>query len=116
MNAQTKKRLLLVGGVVALGGVAYYLWGRSQEAAAAPTPLPSGGGGGGTLPKPQPLPQPQAKQPSQSLLAAIESYNAVKASMADMGTVPRLATQVELDAMRVRILTQAKIEGVSVNV
>jgi hypothetical protein len=69
MKATVKKRLLIVGGIVGLGVVAYYLWQRSQESTGpviAPTPSPT------------PLPPPKTTTQGGPTSTQIQAYkNAV---------------------------------------
>lgn len=89
-----KKRLLLVGGVVALGAVAYYLYSKSQEAPALPPP--SGGGGGLPKPTPKPVaksgPSPGQIQAYKDAVANLDKWKAWIAAN-------RPTNQAELDAM-----------------
>lgn len=93
MNAKQKKRLMIVGGVVGLGVVAYYLYDKAQNAAPQVGPGPA----------PQPLPQkvvnvpPKGPSPGQiqaykDAVANLDKWNAWIAAN-------RPTNQAELDAM-----------------
>jgi hypothetical protein len=121
MQKAAKKRLLIVGGVVGLGALAYYLYSRSQ---AAPTALPA------ATPSPTPLPQQTGpKKPSSQLQAAINAYQTAAAGLqandiavaanpmwAGLPSDQRDALVAQLATMKQQILARAAAEGVSVSV
>lgn len=79
MTPAVKKRLLIVGGVVGLGALAYWLYDKSQNPSLGPQPTPS--------PLPSPSPRTSTplvvKQPSKAaqleLQQARDAYNGLVA-------------------------------------
>lgn len=93
MKPAVKKRLLIVGGVVTLGAVAYYLYDKSQNAAPALPPTPGG------TPQQKVInvaaktgPTPGQIQAYKDAVANLDKWNAWVANN-------RPTNQAELDAM-----------------
>lgn len=109
MNKTTKKRLLVVGGVAALGYIGYYLYTKSQESSGAlPPPTPT----------PAPLPKPQTSSPSSGKIAAYQAArSAYDTYVSYLQTNPPktqaevLAAQQHLQSLRTSVLAAANAAG-----
>jgi hypothetical protein len=115
MTKQMKRRVLVVGGVVALGAVAYYLYNKSQES--APPQI------GGVTPAPKPLPVATKAPANQAAILAYQTaQNNLNAYAAYIQAHPPKTetdladAQAQMEQLKQRVRETAAALGITPNV
>jgi hypothetical protein len=121
MKKDVQKRLLIVGGVIGLGVVAYVLYNRSQEGDGAPS-LPTGGGGG-TLPKTtttttttKPAPTPSQIQAYKDAVTRLDNFMVYVRSNPPQSEIELATVQAKAEQLKQAVRAAAAVIGVTPNV